>query len=593
MTEHTFHIPVLGTGFSIDTPLKVAKYGISSVISLVDDVLIEQMRKFYCEKEGEPYEPIGYQEEKARARRITAYLDLLNRLVQKQVQALKNTLFEYGSEITKYFEMLPPSKLKTQYLHMLKEKNPFKKKAKQEALREVIKPGSIDVNIMTKVDRDRYHHGERLPNEYSDASMALEGFAKSSLASSVVLSAGFNPRLYNYFTQFADFFPDEQGEVKKKIILKVSDYRSAEVQGKYFAKHGLWVSEYRVESPINCGGHAFVNGGELLGPILEQFRQRKDELIQKLRDLYDKSIKTVKSYLPDRIRITAQGGIGTHEEHEFLLKYYQLDAAGWATPFMMVPEVINIDKAHIQKLINASESDVYLSDSSPLNVPFWNLRTSASEMARQERITKGKPGSICLKQAGKLFNTEFTQEPICTASCQYQQLKLKQLQKAALTPELLQIERAKVLNKSCICHDLAGNATLTLGIDAKATPAVCCGPNILNFKKIATLKEMVNHIYGLGTTLLTNKERPHMFIKELMLNIDYLKKEIKKSSVSLSDHVSQKFDEIKENLLKGIEYYRELAKEFIADQQQKFLESLERLQLELEGIPSSSAITSI
>ena len=40
---HSFHIPVMGTGFTIDTPLKVARYGISSVISLVDDVLIEQV----------------------------------------------------------------------------------------------------------------------------------------------------------------------------------------------------------------------------------------------------------------------------------------------------------------------------------------------------------------------------------------------------------------------------------------------------------------------------------------------------------------------------------------------------------------------
>ena len=47
---HTFHIPVMGTGFTIDTPLRVAKYGISSAISLVDGVLIEQMRKFYCDK---------------------------------------------------------------------------------------------------------------------------------------------------------------------------------------------------------------------------------------------------------------------------------------------------------------------------------------------------------------------------------------------------------------------------------------------------------------------------------------------------------------------------------------------------------------
>ena len=42
-SAHTFHIPVMGTGFTIDTPLRVAKYGITTVISLVDDLLIEQM----------------------------------------------------------------------------------------------------------------------------------------------------------------------------------------------------------------------------------------------------------------------------------------------------------------------------------------------------------------------------------------------------------------------------------------------------------------------------------------------------------------------------------------------------------------------
>jgi len=37
---HTFHIPVMGIGYTIDTPLKVAHLGIDSVISLVDDQLI-------------------------------------------------------------------------------------------------------------------------------------------------------------------------------------------------------------------------------------------------------------------------------------------------------------------------------------------------------------------------------------------------------------------------------------------------------------------------------------------------------------------------------------------------------------------------
>jgi len=65
----------MGTGFSIDTPLRVAKYGISSVISLVDDVLMDQMRKFHCNRLGLQFQEIHRKDEDARAKRITAYLD--------------------------------------------------------------------------------------------------------------------------------------------------------------------------------------------------------------------------------------------------------------------------------------------------------------------------------------------------------------------------------------------------------------------------------------------------------------------------------------------------------------------------------------
>ena len=82
---HNFYIPVMGTGFTIDSPLFVAKYGISSVISLVDDLLIEQMRKYWCEKYDEAYEQISSDAEDVRAKRITAYLNLLNKLVKKQI----------------------------------------------------------------------------------------------------------------------------------------------------------------------------------------------------------------------------------------------------------------------------------------------------------------------------------------------------------------------------------------------------------------------------------------------------------------------------------------------------------------------------
>ncbi len=40
---HSFHIPVMGIGFTIDTPVKVAHFGIDSVISIVDDIVIEHL----------------------------------------------------------------------------------------------------------------------------------------------------------------------------------------------------------------------------------------------------------------------------------------------------------------------------------------------------------------------------------------------------------------------------------------------------------------------------------------------------------------------------------------------------------------------
>ncbi len=67
---HKFYIPVMGTGFTIDTPLKVARYGISSVVSLVDDVLIEQMRKRLTRDSGQDYEEIDSNEEDSTTSRL-------------------------------------------------------------------------------------------------------------------------------------------------------------------------------------------------------------------------------------------------------------------------------------------------------------------------------------------------------------------------------------------------------------------------------------------------------------------------------------------------------------------------------------------
>ena len=585
-SPHSFHIPVMGTGFTIDTPLRVAKYGISSVMSLVDDGLIEQVRKVYCEKHGEPYEEINGRDPDARARRITAYLNLVDRLVRRQAEAVQASPFEQGSDITRYYEMLPETRLKASYLEMRATSDPAERRRQQEMLRREAVPGSIDVNIMTKVDRDAYVNGERLPPEFGDAMAALRGYANSTLSSSVVLSAGINQRLYTYIAAFGDFLPGKEGDLKKKIVLKVSDYRSALVQGKFLAKRGLWVSEYRIESGLNCGGHAFATDGHLLGPVLEEFKEKRRELIEILHPIYIKALATrgwpVTNVDPG-VRITAQGGIGTAPENAFLLTYYRLDGTGWGTPFLLVPEVTNVDPAHLDKLLSATNGDVYLSDSSPLGIPFWNLRTSASEEARRRRIVEGKPGSACPKGFAAL-NTEFTEIPVCPASRGYVKRKLDHLAEQNLSTEQLASARESVLAKSCICHDLAGGTMLKYDLSPTATPAICCGPNILNFKRLATLEEMVAHIYG-RLSLIANAERPHMFIKELMLYVDYLREEKRKFSLKLSARTPEYFQKFKGNLIAGIEYYRCLAHQFIEEQRSRFLEDLKALQNELERMP--------
>ena len=47
---HSFHIPVMGLAYTIDSPLRIAAKGIDSVISIVDDELVERMRIFFCKK---------------------------------------------------------------------------------------------------------------------------------------------------------------------------------------------------------------------------------------------------------------------------------------------------------------------------------------------------------------------------------------------------------------------------------------------------------------------------------------------------------------------------------------------------------------
>ena len=226
----------MGLAYTIDSPIRVAKYGISSVVSIMDDELIEKMNAFYSEKFDLPYQEITKKIHDYRAERITSYLNLVDKIVKEKFENFKTELSESKSALENYIAMLPnKSEIKIGLQNLMEDGFAFKENIKNY-LEKNLYPGDIDVNIMTKLDKDNFIKDEQLPIAFNDAHAALRGFVNSTVESSVVLSAGMNPRLYSYFESFSEFFPDLNNKLKKKITLKVSDFRSAMIQGNFLAK---------------------------------------------------------------------------------------------------------------------------------------------------------------------------------------------------------------------------------------------------------------------------------------------------------------------------------------------------------------------
>ena len=588
--QHTFYIPVMGLAYTIDSPIKVARFGIASVISIVEDGLIEMMRSYYYPTIQQVYHPIPKTEEDYRAKRIKDYLNLVHTIVQAQMEKIKQSAFETGSEIVKYFEMLPDdSKLKQLYHHMMDTPNNLEKQEVATFLRTQLIPGSIDVNIMTKIDSDKRNNEGAIIEDGSEAVTALRGYIQSELTnSSVIFSAGMNPRLYNYLEKCDAFDADELGAFKKKIVIKVSDYRSAIIQGKYLAKKGIWVSEFRIESGLNCGGHAFATDGYLMGPIMEEFKTKKEELITSIFEVYNNALKTKGRNgfnEPHPVKITAQGGIGTYEEDIFLHEHYGISSTGWGTPFLVVPEATTVDDNTLNLLCKAGKDDLVLSNNSPLGVRFHYLKGTTADIEKQERIKKGKPGSPCTEKH-LAFNTEFTEAPICTASHKYQQLKIQHLKALKLTPEDYQKQLNTVLDKECLCVGLSNAASkvyLVPFVKRQEAVTICPGPNIVYFNKVISLQTMTDHIYG-RTNIVEDKHRPHMFIAELGLYINYLKEQLAADAGKETDKKRNRYyQEYLNNLLSGIQYYQQLPDVALTNHHE-FSEALDMAENELNEI---------
>ena len=545
--SHTFHIPVMGTAFTADSALKVAHYGINTVIALADDVLLERLRKYYSGLNNFSYEEIKNNTKDYRADRITSYLNMVNKIASAKFEEFTTTTKDKFEEVKKYFAMLPDtSEVKKEFNKLIE--NSFCFEDLSVWLKDNLSMGSIDVNIMTKVDKTNYFKKEELPSEYNDAHAGLRGYANSDLSSSVIFSAGMNPRLYGYIAQFDDFFPDENGYIKKKIILKVSDYRSAIIQGKFLAKKGLWISEYRIESGLNCGGHAFATDGYLMGPILAEFRDRRQELVDELYAVCSPALEAKGRTVPNdtlAITITAQGGVATAEEHNFLIDHYKLDTVGWGTPFLLVPEATTVDPATRKQLQDAKEKDLYLSNVSPLGVPFNNLRNSTKDVEKFNKIEEGKPGSPCPRKFLALSN-EYGTEGVCTASRLFQKNKIDE-----------QGISDQITDKACLCMGLAATAVINYGVETRESKGVsiCPGPNMAYFDQELTLQDMSHHIYN-GDEGIVRADRPNMFVNELGMYLTYLSEKIEEHKNDWGKKSGRYLNAFTSNMNEGITYYQ-------------------------------------
>jgi hypothetical protein len=241
-----------------------------------------------------------------------------------------------------------------------------------------------------------------------------------------------------------------------------------------------------------------------------------------------------------------------------------------------------VDENTLNLLCKAKKEDVLLSNNSPLGVKFYYLKGTTSDIEKQERIKLGKPGSPCTEKH-LAFNTEFTEEPICTGSKKYQKLKIAQLNSLQLDDYEYQKQLTDVLDKECLCIGLSNSASQHYHVPfLKKLEAVtiCPGPNIINFSKIVSLQTMVDYIYG-RVDGLADAQRPHVFIAELGMYLNFIKDQWSETLGKPLDNKRKKyFDEFYKNLMNGINYYRQLS-DVIKTNKKMFNEALDAAEKQL------------
>ena len=146
--------------------------------------------------------------------------------------------------------------------------------------------------------------------------------------------------------------------------------------------------------------------------------------------------------------------------------------------------------------------------------------------------------------------------------CSLSKEKIEQLKKLDLVSADYEDEFTKIIDKACLCEDLAAPALIEYGIENKRPlkSTVCAGPNIAYYNKIVTMKEMIDHIYG-RINLIKDANRPSFFVAELNMYIKYLSNDLKNISEKVTQIEIKRLSGFAKNLREGIDYYINLTRE--------------------------------
>ena len=226
---------------------------------------------------------------------------------------------------------------------------------------------------------------------------------------------------------------------------------------------------------------------------MEEFKIRKQELSESVKKILLPSLSQKEITFEEskfNYNVTVQGGVGCSSEQEFLMRNYKVKSVGWGSPFLLVPEVMNVDNDTLEKLSKAGEDDLYLSDISPLGVPFNNLRNNQKDLEKIERIERNKPGSPCPKKFLQ-SNKEYSEKPLCTASITFLNKKISDLKEKLINQDEYNKEYSKIVDKVCLCEGLTSSV---LKVNQIETPkqsrevAVCPVRILPIFQKLFHLK---------------------------------------------------------------------------------------------------------